>query len=141
MSPSPYTANTERAKQFNVQFVTIIIIIIISSHLIQMYVRGVIEQRLDVLVPISHQPRELVSEIIADASSRFPEFSSCVRKRIRTFLKSYRRSRKVRDLHPSSSNGMASPHSQVSVLYHSSITTLNNNNNRSLPLFLLLLLL
>lgn len=94
VSPSPYTANTERAKQFN------------------MYVRGVIEQRLDVLVPISHQPRELVSEIIADASSRFPEFSSCVRKRIRTFLKSYRRSRKVRDLHPSSSNGMASPHSQ-----------------------------
>ena len=75
--------------------------------------RGVIEQRLDVLVPISHQPRELVSQIIADASSKFPEFSSCVRKRIRTFLKSYRRSRKVRE----TPNGMgaSSPRSQV---YH-----------------------
>jgi hypothetical protein len=94
VSPSPYTANTERAKQFNT------------------YVRGVIEQRLDVLIPISHQPRELVSQIIADASSKFPEFSSCVRKRIRTFLKSYRRSRKVRD-HHTTPNGMStSPRSQ-----------------------------
>lgn len=94
VSPSPYTANTERAKQFNT------------------YVRSIIEQTLDVLIPISHQPRELVSQIIADASSRFPEFSSCVRKRIRTFLKSYRRSRKVRDLH-STPNGMGtSPRSQ-----------------------------
>ncbi|CAI8043402.1 Nucleolar protein 4-like [Geodia barretti] len=94
VSPSPYTANTERAKQFNT------------------YVRGVIEQRLDVLIPISHQPRELVSQIIADASSKFPEFSTCVRKRIRTFLKSYRRSRKVRD-HHTTPNGMGtSPRSQ-----------------------------
>ena len=64
----------------------------------QAYVRGVIEQKLDVLVPISHQPRDLVSEIIADASSRFPEFASCSRKRIRTFLKSYRRSKKIKDV-------------------------------------------
>lgn len=80
VSPSPYTANTDRARQFNA------------------YVRGVIEQKLDVLVPISHQPRDLVSEIIADASSRFPEFASCSRKRIRTFLKSYRRSKKIKDV-------------------------------------------
>lgn len=79
VSPSPYTANTERARQFNA------------------YVRGVIEQKLDVLVPISHQPRDLISDIIADASVKFPEFSSCVRKRIRTYLKSYRRSKKMKD--------------------------------------------
>lgn len=79
VSPSPYTANTERARLFNG------------------YVRGIIEQKLNVLVPISHQPRDLVTEIIADASAQFPEFASCVRKRIRTFLKSYRRSRKLKD--------------------------------------------
>ena len=56
-----------------------------------------IEQKLDVLVPISHQPRDLISDIIADASVKFPEFSSCVRKRIRTYLKSYRRSKKMKD--------------------------------------------
>ena len=63
----------------------------------QGYVRGLIETKLDILVPISHQPRELVQEIITDASKHFPEFASCTRKRIRTYLKSYRRSRRVRD--------------------------------------------
>ncbi|XP_064383322.1 nucleolar protein 4-like [Halichondria panicea] len=84
VSPSPYTANTERARQFNA------------------YVRGIIEQKLDIFVPISHQPRDIVSDIIADSSIKFPEFSSCVRKRIRTFLKSYRRSRKLRDVNSGS---------------------------------------
>lgn len=79
ISPSPYTANTERARQFNA------------------YVRTLIEQRLDVLIPISHQPRELVQDIITDTNNSFPEFSSCVRKRIRTYLKSYRRSKKMKD--------------------------------------------
>ena len=64
---------------------------------LQGYVRGIIEQKLNVLVPISHQPRDLITEIISDASGKFPEFASCVRKRIRTFLKSYRRSRKLKD--------------------------------------------
>ena len=49
-------------------------------------------------MPISHQPRELITEIIADASTKFPEFASCVRKRIRTFLKSYRRSKKIKEV-------------------------------------------
>lgn len=48
-------------------------------------------------MPISHQPRDIISDIIADSSARFPEFATCVRKRIRTFLKSYRRSRKLKD--------------------------------------------
>ena len=69
-----------------------------------------IERKLDVLIPISHQPRELISEIIADASGRFPEFSSCVRKRIRTFLKSFRRSKKVRDHQPGLNGVGSSPH-------------------------------
>ena len=58
------------------------------------------------LVPISHQPRDLISEIIADSSARFPEFATCVRKRIRTFLKSYRRSRKLKDGSMPSMNGI-----------------------------------
>ncbi|XP_065890730.1 nucleolar protein 4-like isoform X2 [Dysidea avara] len=79
VSPSPYTANTLRAKAFNA------------------YVKGLIEQRLNLHIPISLQPRELLSDIIADVQHKFPDFSSCVRKRIRTFLKSYRRSKKVRE--------------------------------------------
>ena len=63
----------------------------------QAYVRGVIEQKLDIFVPISHQPREIISDIIADVSAKFPEFASCARKRIRTFLKSYRRSKKLKE--------------------------------------------
>ena len=59
--------------------------------------KGLIEQRLNLHIPISLQPRELLNEIIADVQSKFPDFSSCVRKRIRTFLKSYRRSKKVRE--------------------------------------------
>lgn len=116
MSPSPYTANTDRARQFNVR--SSLTPLCLSLHTSsptpppppQAYVRGVIERKLDVLIPISHQPRELISEIIADASGRFPEFSSCVRKRIRTFLKSFRRSKKVKD-HQPGLNGMGgSPH-------------------------------
>ena len=97
VSPSPYTANTERARQFNA------------------YVRGIIELKLDVLVPISHQPRELITEIIADASTKFPEFASCVRKRIRTFLKSYRRSKKIKEVVPVSpaQNGVTSSASKM----------------------------
>ena len=71
----------------------------------QGYVRGLIETKLNILVPISHQPRELVQEIITDASKHFPEFASCARKRIRTYLKSYRRSRRVRDLQTTSVAG------------------------------------
>ena len=60
--------------------------------------RALIEQKMDILIPISHQPRDTVQSIIADTSMKFPEFSLCVRKRIRTFLKSYRRSKRVKDL-------------------------------------------
>ena len=56
----------------------------------QAYVRALIEQKMDILIPISHQPRDTVQSIIADTSMKFPEFALCVRKRIRTFLKSYR---------------------------------------------------
>ena len=80
VSPSPYTANTERARLFNA------------------YVRSAIEEKLNTLIPISHQPRELVQQIIADTSLKFPEFATSVRKRIRTYLKSYRRSRRVKDM-------------------------------------------
>ena len=75
--------------------------------------RGVIEQKLDIFVPISHQPREIISDIIADVSTKFPEFASCARKRIRTFLKSYRRSKKLKE---GTGNG-ASPPNGVSLTY------------------------
>ena len=65
---------------------------------LQTYVRSLIEERLDTLIPISHQPRDLIHQIIMDTSTRFPEFSSSVRKRIRTYLKSYRRSKRVKDM-------------------------------------------
>ena len=68
--------------------------------------RSVIEQKLDIFVPISHQPREIISDIIADVSSKFPEFASCARKRIRTFLKSYRRSKKLKE---GTGNGSSPP--------------------------------
>ncbi|XP_011404028.1 PREDICTED: nucleolar protein 4-like [Amphimedon queenslandica] len=87
VSPSPYTANTERARQFNT------------------YVRSLIEERLDTLIPISHQPRDLIHQIIMDTNSRFPEFSSSVRKRIRTYLKSYRRSKRVKDMQAAAAIG------------------------------------
>lgn len=117
VSPSPYTANTERARQFNVILQFIYDAHIHHTHLLlQAYVRGVIEQKLDVLVPISHQPRELITDIIADASTKFPEFSSCVRKRIRTFLKSYRRSKKIKEVAVSpAQNGVNSGGSKVSI--------------------------
>jgi len=117
VSPSPYTANTERARQFNVILQFIYDAHIRYTHLLlQAYVRGVIEQKLDVLVPISHQPRELITDIIADASTKFPEFSSCVRKRIRTFLKSYRRSKKIKEVAVSpAQNGVNSGGSKVSI--------------------------
>ena len=78
--------------------------------------RGVIEQKLDVLVPISHQPRELITDIIADSSTKFPEFASCVRKRVRTFLKSYRRSKKIKEVTVSpAQNGVNSGGPKVSI--------------------------
>lgn len=100
VSPSPYTANTLRAKAFNA------------------YVKGLIEQRLNLHIPISLQPRDLLNEIIADVQSKFPDFSSCVRKRIRTFLKSYRRSKKVRE--------------SIAVANAASFANTNGGNTRSL---------
>ena len=69
-------------------------------------------------MPISHQPRELITEIIADASTKFPEFASCVRKRIRTFLKSYRRSKKIKEVVSVSpaQNGVTSSASKVTMM-------------------------
>ena len=60
--------------------------------------RNVIEEKLDTLVPISHQPRELIQQIIADIAIKYPEFATSIRKRIRTYLKSYRRSKRVKDM-------------------------------------------
>ena len=86
----------------------------------QTYVRSLIEERLDTLIPISHQPRDLIHQIIMDTNSRFPEFSSSVRKRIRTYLKSYRRSKRVKDMQAAAAIGHQ---------YNSSTTTGNGSSN------------
>ena len=97
VSPSPYTANTERARLFNVSE-NVVYHTSLNDLFMQAYVRSAIEEKLNTLIPISHQPRELVQQIIADTSLKFPEFATSVRKRIRTYLKSYRRSRRVKDM-------------------------------------------
>ena len=91
----------------------------------QTYVRSLIEERLDTLIPISHQPRDLIHQIIMDTNSRFPEFSSSVRKRIRTYLKSYRRSKRVKDMQAAAAIGHQ---------YNSTASTSGNGNTNTPPL-------
>ena len=62
-----------------------------------MFVRLFIDENLDRLVPISKQPKEKITAIIMSCQRQFPEFSDRARKRIRTYLKSCRRSTKLRE--------------------------------------------
>ncbi|XP_057289871.1 uncharacterized protein LOC130612559 [Hydractinia symbiolongicarpus] len=78
--------NPERLKAFN------------------MFVRLFIDENLDRLVPISKQPKEKINAIIMSCQRQFPEFSDRARKRIRTYLKSCRRSTRLRE--PSSKPSM-----------------------------------
>lgn len=80
----------------------------ISSHLIvlirnppsrflsvvQMFVRLFVDENLDRMVPISRQPKDKIQAIIDSCARQFPEFSERSRKRIRTYLKSCRRTRR-----------------------------------------------
>ncbi|XP_066913694.1 nuclear factor of activated T-cells 5-like [Clytia hemisphaerica] len=71
--------NPERLKAFN------------------MFVRLFVDENLDRLVPISKQPKEKINAIIMSCQRQFPEFGERARKRIRTYLKSCRRSTRLRD--------------------------------------------
>uniref|UniRef100_A0A8C4QY49 Nucleolar protein 4 helical domain-containing protein n=1 Tax=Eptatretus burgeri TaxID=7764 RepID=A0A8C4QY49_EPTBU len=59
-----------------------------------MFVRLFVDENLDRMVPISKQPKEKIQAIIESCHRQFPEFQERARKRIRTYLKSCRRTRK-----------------------------------------------
>ena len=55
------------------------------------------DENLDRLVPISKQPKEKILAIIQSCNRQFPEFRDRARKRIRTYLKSCRRLKKLKE--------------------------------------------
>lgn len=74
-----------------------------------MFVRLFVDENLDRIVPISKQPKEKIQAIIDSCTRQFPEFAERARKRIRTYLKSCRRNKKVRGDVPTSGNGGSTP--------------------------------
>ncbi|XP_050673078.1 uncharacterized protein LOC126970968 isoform X2 [Leptidea sinapis] len=74
-----------------------------------MFVRLFVDENLDRIVPISKQPKEKIQAIIDSCTRQFPEFAERARKRIRTYLKSCRRNKKVRGDGPSAGNGGSTP--------------------------------
>ncbi|KAG6451539.1 hypothetical protein O3G_MSEX007195 [Manduca sexta] len=74
-----------------------------------MFVRLFVDENLDRIVPISKQPKEKIQAIIDSCTRQFPEFAERARKRIRTYLKSCRRNKKVRGDIPTSGNGGSTP--------------------------------
>ena len=64
---------------------------------LQMFVRLFVDENLDRHVPISKQPKEKIQAIIDSCTRQFPEFSVRSRKRIRTYLKSCRRTKRSRE--------------------------------------------
>ncbi|XP_013182426.1 PREDICTED: nucleolar protein 4-like isoform X3 [Papilio xuthus] len=87
----PHHHDPERLKAFN------------------MFVRLFVDENLDRIVPISKQPKEKIQAIIDSCTRQFPEFAERARKRIRTYLKSCRRNKKVRGDVPTSGNGGSTP--------------------------------
>lgn len=69
-----------------------------------MFVRLFVDENLDRMVPISRQPKEKIQAIIESCTRQFPEFSERARKRIRTYLKSCRRTKR----HKSTAQAMPS---------------------------------
>lgn len=63
-----------------------------------MFVRLFIDENLDRSVPISRQPKEKIHAIIDSCKRQFPELAHRARKRIRTYLKSCRRTKKIQNL-------------------------------------------
>ena len=62
-----------------------------------MFVRLFVDENLDRLTPISKQPKDKIHAIIMSCQRQFPEFADRARKRIRTYLKSCRRSSRLRE--------------------------------------------
>lgn len=66
-----------------------------------MFVRLFVDENLDRMTPISRQPKEKIQAIIDSCTRQFPEFCDRSRKRIRTYLKSCRRTRRCKNTSPS----------------------------------------
>ncbi|GIX79383.1 nucleolar protein 4 [Caerostris darwini] len=62
-----------------------------------MFVRLFVDENLDRMIPISRQPKDKIQAIIDSCTRQFPEFGERARKRIRTYLKSCRRTKRSRD--------------------------------------------
>ena len=71
--------------------------IIYRCNSFQMFVRLFVDENLDRCMPISKQPKEKVQAIIDSCTRQFPEFATRARKRIRTYLKSCRRTKRTRE--------------------------------------------
>ena len=63
----------------------------------QMFVRLFVDENLDRHVPISKQPKEKIQAIMDSCTRQFPEYAERARKRIRTYLKSCRRTKRSRE--------------------------------------------
>ncbi|XP_049879833.1 nucleolar protein 4 isoform X2 [Pectinophora gossypiella] len=74
-----------------------------------MFVRLFVDENLDRIIPISKQPKEKIQAIIDSCTRQFPEFAERARKRIRTYLKSCRRNKKVRNEGLTTGNGGSTP--------------------------------
>ncbi|CAG2109535.1 unnamed protein product [Medioppia subpectinata] len=72
-----------------------------------MFVRLFVDENLDRMVPISRQPKEKIQAIIESCGRQFPEFSERARKRIRTYLKSCRRTKRHKTAPPGTEAGRA----------------------------------
>jgi len=93
-----FTGDPERLKAFN------------------MFVRLFVDENLDRHVPISKQPKEKIQAIIDSCTRQFPEYDTRPRKRIRTYLKSCRRTKRSREQAGLDTNNRPTPPHLTSVL-------------------------
>lgn len=81
-----------------------------------MFVRLFVDENLDRLVPISKQPKEKILAIIQSCNRQFPEFRDRARKRIRTYLKSCRRLKKLKEPLKRAADQMVSKHFRIFII-------------------------
>ncbi|CAG0878637.1 unnamed protein product [Darwinula stevensoni] len=62
------------------------------------YVRKIVDESLDRMLPISRQPPEKINVLVEQCQQLYPEFIHEARNRIRSYLKSCRRNKKIREL-------------------------------------------
>ena len=81
-----------------------------------MFVRLFVDENLDRHVPISKQPKEKIQAIIDSCTRQFPEYSERARKRIRTYLKSCRRTKRSREQAGLDTNNVSACYSNLSIM-------------------------